>query len=285
MSKDKFLKTRLKATKKRVFINALVSSFSIFFAIVGLLFLFWIIVTLAVKGIDGFSASMFVTDTIEGGIRNALVGHIILIGIASIIGIPIGLLAGTYLSEYGGPNDKKSNFVRNMSDIMMSTPSIVIGAFAYAILVSPMSSYSGLAGSIALCIMMVPVVLKTTDDMLTLVPQTLREAAIAIGAPKYKVIVDIIFRAAKNGLVTGIILAIARVAGETAPLLFTSFHSDFFVLNPLEPMPSLTNTIYEFTQYPDDYQNAVAWATAFLLAVFVLGINIVCRFLIKQKKR
>lgn len=285
MSEDKFLKLRLQSAKKRVFINNIVSSFSIFFAIVGLLFLFWIIFTLVAKGINGFSSSMFITDTIEGGIRNALVGHAILIAIASIIGIPIGLLAGTYLSEYGGPNDKKSNFIRNMSDIMMSTPSIVIGAFAYAILVNPMSSYSGLAGSMALCIMMIPVVLKTTDDMLTLVPQTLREAAIALGAPKYKVIVDIIFRAAKNGLVTGIILAIARVAGETAPLLFTSFHSDFFITNPLEPMPSLTNTIYEFTQYPDEYQNSVAWATAFLLAIFVLGINIVCRFIIKQKKR
>lgn len=283
-NKDEFKALRLVSSAKRVRRNNIVNSFSIFFAVTGLLFLFWIMLTLVIKGLEGFSFTMFVTDTIEGGIRNALIGHAILVGIASIIGIPIGLLAGTYLSEYGGPNDKKSNFVRNMSDIMMSTPSIVIGVFAYAILVSPMEGYSGWAGSVALAIMMVPVVLKTTDDMLTLVPQTLREAAFALGAPKYKATLNIVFRAAKNGLLTGVILAIARVAGETAPLLFTSFHSNFLVLNPMEPMPSLTNTIYEFTQFPDPYQNAVAWAAAFILAIFVLGVNIMGRFLIRQKK-
>ncbi|ABS51130.1 phosphate ABC transporter permease PstA [Campylobacter hominis] len=281
---DTFIELRQISAKKRIRANFIVNFLSIVFAIIGLLFLFWIIVTLFVKGLAGFSFDMFLKDSIDSGIRNAIVGHIIIIFIASVIGIPIGLAAGTYLSEYGGPNDKKSNFVRNMSDIMMSTPSIVIGAFAYAILVSPMNSYSGLAGALALSIMMVPVILKTTDDMLTLVPQTLREAGIALGAPKHKVILGIIFRAAKNGLLTGVILAIARVAGETAPLLFTSFNNDFFVTNPMEPMPSLTNTIYEFTQFPNEDQNAVAWAAAFILAIFVLGVNILGRYLVKRKK-
>lgn len=281
---DTFIELRQISAKKRIRANFIVNFLSIVFAIIGLLFLFWIIVTLFVKGLVGFSFDMFLKDSIDNGIRNAIVGHIIIIFIASVIGIPIGLAAGTYLSEYGGPNDKKSNFVRNMSDIMMSTPSIVIGAFAYAILVSPMNSYSGLAGALALSIMMVPVILKTTDDMLTLVPQTLREAGIALGAPKHKVILGIIFRAAKNGLLTGVILAIARVAGETAPLLFTSFNNDFFVTNPMEPMPSLTNTIYEFTQFPNEDQNAVAWAAAFILAIFVLGVNILGRYLVKRKK-
>ena len=281
---DTFIELRQISAKKRIRANFIVNFLSIVFAIIGLLFLFWIIVTLFVKGLAGFSFDMFLKDSIDSGIRNAIVGHIIIIFIASVIGIPIGLAAGTYLSEYGGPNDKKSNFVRNMSDIMMSTPSIVIGAFAYAILVSPMNSYSGLAGALALSIMMVPVILKTTDDMLTLVPQTLREAGIALGAPKRKVILGIIFWAAKNGLLTGVILAIARVAGETAPLLFTSFNNDFFVTNPMEAMPSLTNTIYEFTQFPNEDQNAVAWAAAFILAVFVLGVNILGRYLVKRKK-
>lgn len=273
-----------KTAAKRIRNDKIINFVSIAFALLGLLFLFWIMLTLIIKGLEGFSFSIFLNDTVFGGLRNAFVGHTILVAIASAIGIPFGLLAGTYLSEYGGPNDKKSNFVRNMSDVMMSTPSIVIGAFVYAIMVKTMGGYSGIAGGIALAIMMIPVVLKTTDDMLTLVPQTLREAAFALGAPKYKVIFSIVFRAAKNGLLTGIILAIARVAGETAPLLFTSFHSDFLVLNPFEPMPSLTNTIFEFTQSPDADKNTIAWTGAFMLAIVVLGINIIARYIIRTRK-
>lgn len=279
-----FRAIRQKATAKRVRINKIVNYVSIFFAVLGLFFLVWIMVTLIVKGIVGFSSSIFIDDTVFGGLRNALIGHTILVGIASVIGIPIGLMAGTYLSEYGGANDRKSNFIRNMSDIMMSTPSIVIGAFIYAVVVSPFGSYNGFAGSLALAVMMIPVILKTTDDMLTLVPQSLREAAFALGAPKYKVTMQIVFRAAKNGILTGVILAVARVSGETAPLLFTSGAWDFLTLNPFGPMPSLTNTIYEFTQSPDADLNSVAWAGAFLLAVVVLGVNIIGRILIKTKK-
>ncbi|NLY04025.1 MAG: phosphate ABC transporter permease PstA [Campylobacter sp.] len=273
-----------KSVARRVRNDKIISLLSIVFAILGLMFLFWIMLTLIVKGLEGFSFNIFISDTIFGGLRNAFVGHTILVALASFIGIPIGLFAGTFLSEYGGANDKKSNFVRNMSDVMMSTPSIVIGAFVYVVIVKNTGGYSGWAGGIALAIMMIPVVLKTTDDMLTLVPQTLREAAFALGAPKYQVITGIVFRAAKNGLLTGIILAIARVAGETAPLLFTSFHSDFLVFDPSGPMPSLTNTIYEFTQAPNSHQNSVAWTGAFLLAMCILGINIFARYIIRTKK-
>lgn len=281
---DQYKELIAKTAAKRARTDKMVNAISIIFAVLGLIFLFWIMLTLIVKGIEGFSFSMFYTDTVFGGLRNAFVGHTILVFIASAIGIPIGLLAGTYLSEYGGPNDKKSNFVRNMSDIMMSTPSIVIGAFVYAVIVKNTGGYSGWAGGIALAIMMVPVVLKTTDDMLTLVPQTLREAAFALGAPKFYVIFSIVFRAAKNGLLTGVILSIARVAGETAPLLFTSFHNDFLVFNPNDAMPSLTNTVFEFTQAPDPVQNSVAWAGAFMLAVVILGVNIIGRYLIRTRK-
>lgn len=281
---DKFRAIREKAAARRVRINKIVNYVSIFFAVLGICFLIWIMITLVVKGIAGFSASIFTDDTVFGGLRNALIGHAILVGLASVVGIPAGLLAGTYLSEYGGPNDKKSNFIRNMSDIMMSTPSIVIGAFIYALVVSPFGGYNGIAGALALAVMMIPVVLKTTDDMLTLVPQSLREAAFALGAPKYKVTMQIVFRAAKNGVLTGIILAVARVSGETAPLLFTAGAWDFLTLNPFGPMPSLTNTIYEFTQSPDSDLNSVAWAGAFLLAVVVLGVNIIGRVLIRTKK-
>lgn len=281
---DEYKSLIAKTAAKRVRNDKILNVVSIIFAVLGLLFLFWIMFTLVIKGLAGFSLSIFIDDTIIGGLRNALVGHTILVAVASIVGIPLGLLAGTYLSEYGGPNDKKSNFVRNMSDVMMSTPSIVIGAFIYAVMVKTIGGYSGLAGAIALAVMMIPVVLKTTDDMLTLVPQTLREAAFALGAPKYKVIFSIVFRAAKNGLLTGVILAIARVAGETAPLLFTSFHNDFLTLDLFSSMPSLTNTIYEFTQAPDYDKNAIAWTGALLLAVVILGVNIVARYIIRTRK-
>jgi len=275
---------REKAKQKRVLVNNIVMGLSITFAVFGLIFLFWIVGTLLLKGVAGLNLNLFTAPVAFNGLGNAFVGQLMLVGVASLIGIPIGLLAGTYLSEYGGPNDRKSNMVRNISDIMMSTPSIVIGAFAYAILVSPLGGYSGWAGATALAIMMVPVALKTTDDMLTLVPQTLREAAIALGAPKYKVILQIVFRAAKNGLLTGIILSIARVAGETAPLLFTSASTDYYAYDMSQPIPSLTVSIYQFTQMPDDELKAAAWAGAFVLAMFVLGVNILGRFIIRQKK-
>lgn len=275
---------RERTKQRRVFVNNVIMGLSISFAVFGLIFLFWILATLLFKGMSGLSWSIFTAPVAFNGLGNAFLGQLLLVGVASLIGIPIGLLAGTYLSEYGGASERMSNAIRNISDIMMSTPSIVIGAFAYAVLVSPFGGYSGWAGAVALAIMMVPVALKTTDDMLSLVPQTLREAAYALGAPKYKVITQIVFRAAKAGLMTGIILSIARVAGETAPLLFTSANTNYYEFDMSQPVPSLTVSIYQFTQMPDEQQNAVAWAGAFILAMFVLSINILGRVLVKQKK-
>lgn len=278
----KALSAKIKAKRQRA--NNIVMGLSITFAVFGLIFLFWIVFTLFVKGSAGINLDLFTTPSAFGGLGNAFVGQGLLVLVASLVSVPVGMLAGTYLSEYGGLNDKKSNFIRNISDIMMSTPSIVIGAFAYAVLVSPLNTYSGWAGALALAIMMIPVVLRTTDDMLGLVPRDLREAACALGATKSKAIMQIVFRAAKNGLMTGIILAIARVAGETAPLLFTSSNTDYFNFDMSEAIPSLTVAIYQFTQRPDADLQSAAWAGAFVLALFVLGINIISRLILARKK-
>ncbi len=273
---------------KRKIINNIVLALSTLSALIGLFFLFWILWTLVSKGLDAMSMKIFIYDTAppgreESGLRNAIVGQLILVGVASAIGIPLGILAGTYLSEYG-KNSKFANFIRDISDIMMSAPSIVIGAFVYAILVAPVGHFNGWAGAVALAIMMVPIVLRTTDDMLNLVPQQLREAAYALGAPKYKVIIQIVYRGAKVGVITGILLSIARIAGETAPLLFTSFNNNFFTTNLNEAMPSLTVTMFNFATSPyEDWIN-LGWAAAFILGVFVLSVNILGRLIIKKRK-
>ncbi|OHE16024.1 MAG: phosphate ABC transporter, permease protein PstA [Sulfurimonas sp. RIFOXYD12_FULL_36_11] len=176
--------------------------------------------------------------------------------------------------------------IRDISDIMMSAPSIVIGAFVYAIVVAPMGHFSGWAGSIALAIIMIPIILRTTDDMLQLVPSTLREAAFALGAPKYKVIIQVVYRGAKAGILTGVLLGVARVAGETAPLLFTSFNDNFLNTNMNEPMASLTVTIYNYATSPYEDWQQLGWAAAFILSMFILTLNIIGRlFLLKRKGR
>lgn len=261
-------------------------SLSTIAALIGLFFLFWILWVLFSKGLDAMSIKIFTLDTAppgrEGGLRNALVGQLILVGVASLIGIPLGIMAGTYLSEYGG-NSKFSNFLRDISDIMMSAPSIVIGAFVYAILVAPVGHFSGWAGAVALAIMMIPIVLRTTDDMLSLVSKQLREAAYALGAPKYKVIMQVVYRGAKVGMLTGILLSIARIAGETAPLLFTSFNNNFYTTNLDEAMASLTVTMFNFATSPYDDWIKLGWAAAFILGAFVLFVNIIGRMIIKKK--
>ncbi len=272
--------------KRRKIVNNIVLTLSTLSAILGLVFLFWILWTLFSNGLEAMSLKIFTLDMAppgrEGGLRNALVGQLMLVVAASLIGIPLGLMAGTYLSEYG-KNSKYANLIRDLSDIMMSAPSIVLGAFVYAILVAPVHHFNGWAGSVALAIMMVPIVLRTTDDMLNLVPQTLREAAYALGAPKYKVILQVVFRSAKVGVVTGVLLSIARIAGETAPLLFTSFSNNFFTLDMNQPMASLTVTIFNYATSPYQDWIKLGWAAAFILGMFVLGINIIGRVLIKKK--
>ena len=273
---------------KRVLIDKIITTLAFVASFIGIASLFWILGVLFYKGFHALNWNIFIYDMAppnraESGLRNALVGQLILVGGASLIGVPVGVLAGTYLSEYGGKDSKLARWIRDISDIMMSTPSIVIGAFVYAIVVAPMGHFSGWAGILALAIMMIPIVLRTTDDMLQLVPSNLREAAIALGAPKYKVILQVVYRGAKSGLVTGILLSIARIAGETAPLLFTSFSNNFFNTDLNKPIASLTVTMFNYATSPyEDWIN-MGWSAALILALFVLGANITARFLIRKK--
>lgn len=276
-------------TQKRIFINNVVMSLSTLSAVVGIGFLFWILGVLVSNGIDALNIFIFTNEGAppgsdeNGGLKHALIGQLYLVGFASFIGVPLGVLAGTYLSEYG-KNAKHIEFIRDISDIMMSAPSIVIGAFVYAVVVAPMGHFSGWAGTIALAIIMLPIILRTTDNMLALVPSTLREAAFALGAPKYKVILQVVYRGAKTGMLTGILLGVARVAGETAPLLFTSFNDNFLNTDMMEPMASLTVTMYNYATSPYEDWQKLGWAAAFILSMFILTLNIIGRLLLMKRK-
>lgn len=277
------------AIQKRIIINKLALAFSTLSAVIALAFLFWILGVLVMKGVDALSWNIFIFEGsppgyAESGLKHALVGQLILVSLATLIGVPLGIMAGTYLSEYG-KNSKLAHTIRDISDIMMSAPSIVIGAFVYAVIVMPMGHFSAWAGAIALAIIMIPVILRTTDDMLQLVPGTLREAAFALGAPKYKVIIDVVYRGAKAGILTGVLLGIARVGGETAPLLFTSFNDNFFTTDLNEAMPSLTVTMFNYAISPYDDWQQLGWAAAFILSMFILGLNILGRLILLAGKR
>ncbi len=265
----------------RLLVNKIFLILSIFSAFVGLAFLAWILVTLFIKGLGSFHFALFLNDLIDGGLRNLIIGQFILAGLAALIGIPLGMAAGIYIQEYG--KGRYAALIRDLSDIMMSAPSIVIGAFVYAVVVIPMGGTSGYAGAIALAIMMIPVIINTTDNMLSLVPRELREAGIALGTSKYRVILDIIIKAAKVGIMTGILLAFARIIGETAPLLFTSETSNYFTLNLSESFPSLTVSIYDLANEPEEKSRDLAWAASFILTVMVLLINLAGRFLTRHK--
>ncbi|RXJ86377.1 phosphate ABC transporter permease PstA [Arcobacter sp. CECT 8985] len=266
----------------RLLLNKIVLLLAILSACTGLAFLAWILITLFLKGITSFHFSLFVDDLISNGLRNLIVGQFIMAGLASLVGIPIGVLAGVYLQEYGY-NSKFTRIVRDLNDIMVSAPSIVIGAFVYAIIVIPSGGASGFAGSIALTIMMIPIVINTTDNMLSLVPTELREAGIAIGASKYRVIMDIIVKAAKVGIMTGLLLSFARIIGETAPLLFTSGTSNYFTLDLTQTFPSLTVSIYDLANDPVQASRDLAWAASFILTALVLMINLLGRYLTRHK--
>jgi len=273
----------LDAFKKRKVVNGIVLLLSTLAALFGIMWLFWILGTLIYKGFSALSFEVFIGDPPSpgdetGGLKHAIVGQLLIVLTATVIGIPLGVLAGTYLSEYGR-NSKLANFIRDMSDVMMSVPSIVIGTFIYAILVKPIGHFMGIAGALSLAIMMIPIVLRTTDDMLRMVPPELREAAYALGATKFKVIKDVVYRSAITGIVTGVILAVARIGGETAPLLFTSFNNNFFTLDMTQPMASLTVTMYDYAMSPYKYWQELAWAAAIILTVGVLGANILGRLI------
>ncbi len=273
--------------KKRKIEGAIALFLSTMAAFIGLFWLVFILGDVLVHGIKAMSPSLFMNDPAPagvegGGLRNAFVGQLMITLFATLIGVPIGVLGGTFLAEYARGR-KIARLISILADIMVSVPSIVIGTFIYAILVKPIGHFNGWAGSVALAIIMVPVVLRTTEDMLSLVPWTLREAAFALGAPYYKVITQVVYRGAATGILTGILLSIARVAGETAPLLFTSFNNSFFSINMKEPIASLTVTIFQYAMGPYDNWHAQAWAAAFVITIFILILTITGRLLIKWR--
>lgn len=251
-------------------------------ATAGMAALIWILSTLVLKGALGLSAQVFTQMTPppggSGGLLNAIFGSVVQTVAAALIGTPIGILAGTYMAEYGR-NTRLTSVVRFINDVLLSAPSIVIGLFVYEIMVQPMGHFSAWAGCVALSILVLPVVVRTTEDMLLLVPDPLREAASALGAPRWMVIQKVCYRAARAGLVTGSLLAIARISGETAPLLFTSLNNQFWSTNMNAPMANLPVVIFQFALSPYEDWQRLAWVGALLITLAVLSLNIIARTL------
>lgn len=275
--------------RKRKIEGMIALAFSTLAAFLGLFWLVFILGDVLIHGVKALNLSLFLSDpapagTEGGGLRNAFVGQLMITICATMIGVPVGVLGGTFLAEYARGRTI-ARIISILADIMVSVPSIVIGTFIYAILVRPIGHFNGWAGAIALAIIMVPVVLRTTEDMLSLVPWTIREAAFALGAPYYKVITQVVYRAAATGILTGILLSIARVAGETAPLLFTSFNNSFYSLNMNQPISSLTVTIFQYAMGPYDSWHSQAWAAAFVITIFILLLTITGRLIIKWRYR
>ncbi|MGH8461502.1 MAG: phosphate ABC transporter permease PstA [Stenotrophobium sp.] len=254
----------------------------------GLMALIWILGTLIWKGFGGISLAVFTQMTpppgSSGGLLNAIYGSFIQTMVATLIGTPVGILAGTYMAEYGR-NTRLSNTVRFINDVLLSAPSIIVGLFVYELMVSPMGHFSAWAGCVALSILILPVVVRTTEDMLLLVPDTLREAASALGAPRYLVIRKICYGAARAGLVTGVMLAVARISGETAPLLFTSLNNQFWSTDMNAPMSNLPVVIFQFALSPYADWQKLAWAGALIITMTVLALNIIARTFISPRSR
>jgi phosphate transport system permease protein len=254
---------------------------------IGIFFLMWILFTLFVKGVGALSIAMFTETTPApgsdgGGLMNAIVGSLMLVGAATLISTPVGILAGVYLAEYG-EESWFAQVTRFVTDIMLSAPSIVIGLFVYAIYVANVKHFSGWAGTFAISLIAIPVVVRTTDNMLKLVPSSLREAAFSLGAPRWKVAMMVRLRAVKAGVVTGVLLAVARISGETAPLLFTALNNQFFSKDMNAPLANLPVVIYQFAMSPYDNWRELAWGGALLITFSVLGLNILSRTLFSQK--
>jgi len=283
-AKDPAVSHRLGRRRKRV--DLLVRTLCLLATFVGLAFLASILFTLLWRGVGGLSLTVFTTNTLppgsNGGLLNAIIGSLIQTAIGTAIGTPIGLMVGTYLAEYAR-NSALGNAIRFVSDVLLSAPSILIGLFIYQLVVSPFGGFSGLAGCLALAVIVVPIVVRTTEDMLHLIPATLRESVIALGAPKWKMIVLVCYRAAREGIATGVLLAVARVAGETAPLLFTSLGNLNWSVDLTKPMASLPVTIYQYAGSAFDDWVALAWAGALLITFGVLAINIVARVLLRGR--
>lgn len=271
--------------RRRSGVNKVMLVLSFITVAFGLFWLFWIIYTLAVKGGGSLSLTLFTEVTpgpgSPGGLMNAIVGSIMMSAVGTAIGTPIGILAGTYLAEYG-QRGWLAPATRFLNDVLLSAPSIIIGLFIYAIVVANQGHYSGWAGALALSILVIPVVVRTTDNMLMLIPNSLREAAVALGCPKWRMITLICYRAARAGIITGVLLAIARIMGETAPLLFTALSNQFMSWDMNAPMANLPVVIFQYAASPFKDWNELAWAGAMLITLFVLGLNILARVLFRK---
>ena len=271
---------------RRKFVNGVALALSLLAMAFGLFWLFWILVETLRLGLSGLTIDTLTQMTPPpndaGGLANAIYGSFLMVALATFVGTPIGIMAGIYLAEF----DSKgwlANVTRFVNDILLSAPSIVIGLFVYAVVVSRFKSFSGYAGGVALALIVIPVVIRTTENMLQLVPPGLREAAYALGAPKWKVVLSITLRAARSGVVTGVLLGVARIAGETAPLLFTALSNQFWTSSLNEPMASLPVTIFKFAMSPYENWQKLAWAGVLLITVAVLGLNILARVLTRNK--
>ncbi len=278
---------KLARHKRRKAVNAIALALSLSAMAFGLFWLAWILIETVRLGVGGLNLSIFTEMTPPpqaeiGGLSNAIFGSLMMVLLATFVGTPIGVLAGIYLAEYG-QKTWLGSATRFINDILLSAPSIVIGLFIYAVVVAPMKGFSGFAGILALALIVIPVVIRTTENMLSLIPNALREAAYALGTPKWKVIVSITLTAARAGVLTGVLLAVARIAGETAPLLFTALSNQFWTSNLGEPMASLPVTIFKFAMSPYENWQKLAWAGVFLITLGVLALNILARVLFRNK--
>jgi phosphate transport system permease protein len=275
---SRIYRRRLRVNRFNLFMSLAAMTF-------GMTFLIWILVVLFTKGIGAMSPSLFLQTTpppgSTGGLANAIVGSALIVGVATVVATPIGILAGIYLAEYGRKG-WVARLTRFINDILLSAPSIVLGLFVYTVYVMNVGHFSGWAGSAALGLIAIPVVVRTTENMLQLVPASLREAAVALGAPMYKVILAVTLRAVRGGVITGILLAVARMSGETAPLLFTALNNQFGSLDMNAPMANLPVVIFQFALSPYDDWKDLAWGGAFLITLTVLVINILARTVFRQ---
>lgn len=273
---------------KRKRLNRIALTLSLAAMAFGVFWLIWILWETVSLGLGGLNAALFTDMTPppneEGGLANAIFGSLTMVLMATLVGTPIGVMAGVYLAEYD-PRSWLASTTRFVNDILLSAPSIVIGLFVYAVVVARFKSFSGYAGIVALALLVIPVVIRTTENMLTLVPSNLREAAYALGTPKWKVISRITLRAARAGVITGVLLAVARIAGETAPLLFTALNNQFWNADLSKPMASLPVTIFKFAMSPFGEWQQLAWAGVLLITVCVLLLNILARVIFAAKKQ
>ncbi|WP_231409433.1 phosphate ABC transporter permease PstA [Ralstonia solanacearum] len=279
------IKSRLQARRRNI--NRVALTLSLAAMGFGLVWLAWILWTTLTAGIGGMSLALFTqmtppANTPGGGLANAIMGSFLLVALATLLGTPLGILAGIYLAEYG-KTSALASITRFINDILLSAPSIVIGLFVYAIVVARVHHFSGIAGIVALGLLQIPIVVRITENMLNLVPNAMREAAMALGTPKWKMVLSITLKASYAGVITGVLLAIARISGETAPLLFTALNNQFWSLDLNQPIATLPTVIFKFAMQPDTNLQQLAWAGVFLITMGVLGLNVLARALFTKK--